>query len=117
MHGPQDMPLVHETALMSEVLIEIAARRYGCVGVTDAAGRLVGIVTDGDLRRHMGPAILDTPVTDIMTRDPITVEPHKLAQTALELMNRRLITAVFAVADGRPVGIVHVHDLLRVGIV
>ncbi len=52
-----------------------------------------------------------------MTRDPITVEPHKLAQTALELMNRRLITAVFAVADGRPVGIVHVHDLLRVGIV
>jgi arabinose-5-phosphate isomerase len=116
MHGPQDMPLVSETALMSEVLIEIAARRYGCVGVTDTAGRLVGIVTDGDLRRHMGPTILDTPVSAVMTREPITVEPHKLAQAALELMNRRLITAVFAVTDGRPVGIVHVHDLLRAGI-
>jgi arabinose-5-phosphate isomerase len=116
MHGPQDMPLVHESALMSEVLIEIAARRYGCVGVTDGAGRLVGIVTDGDLRRHMGPALLDTPVSTVMTRDPVTVEPHKLAQAALELMNRRLITAVFAVTDGRPVGIVHVHDLLRDGI-
>jgi arabinose-5-phosphate isomerase len=64
----------------------------------------------------MGPAILDTPVHKVMTRDPITVEPHKLAHAALELMNRRLITAVFAVLDGRPVGILHVHDLLRAGI-
>ncbi|MDP4021639.1 KpsF/GutQ family sugar-phosphate isomerase [Methylobacterium sp. NEAU 140] len=115
MHGA-DMPLVGEDALMSEVLIEMAARRYGCVGVADGAGRLVGIVTDGDLRRHMGPALLDTPVRTVMTRDPITVEPHKLASAVLELMNRRLITAVFAVDDGRPVGILHVHDLLRAGI-
>jgi arabinose-5-phosphate isomerase len=116
MHGGSEMPLVHEDALMSEVLIEMAARRYGCVGVTGPDGRLVGIVTDGDLRRHMGPAILATPVHRVMTRDPITLEPHKLAHAALELMNRRLITAVFAVADGRPVGILHVHDLLRAGI-
>ena len=117
MHGGAEMPLVREDALMSEVLIEIAAHRYGCVGVTDGTGRLVGIVTDGDLRRHMGPAILDTPVSAVMTRDPITVEPHKLAQAAVELMNRRLITAVFVVSDSRPVGILHVHDLLRAGIV
>lgn len=116
MHGPEDMPLVRDDAPMSEVLLEIAARRYGCVGVVDASGRLVGIVTDGDLRRHMGPAILDTPVSAVMTRDPITIEPHKLAHAAIELMNRRRITAVFAVSEGRPVGIVHVHDLLRAGI-
>lgn len=116
MHGPDGMPLVRDAALMSEVLLEIAARRYGCVGVIDPAGRLVGIVTDGDLRRHMGPAILDTPVSAIMTRDPVTIAPHKLANAALELMNRKRITAVFAVSDGRPVGIVHVHDLLRAGI-
>lgn len=116
MHGPEDMPLVRDTALMSEVLLEIAARRYGCVGVVDRSGRLVGIVTDGDLRRHMGPAILDTPVSAVMTRDPITIEPHKLANAAIELMNRRRITAVFAVSEGKPVGIVHVHDLLRAGI-
>ncbi len=112
----EGMPLVRDIALMSEVLLEIAARRYGCVGVTDTSGRLVGIVTDGDLRRHMGPAILDTPVAAVMTRDPVTIEPHKLAHAAIELMNRRRITAVFAVCDGRPVGIVHVHDLLRAGI-
>ncbi len=116
MHGPEDMPLVPDTAVMSEVLLEIAARRYGCVGVVDPAGRLVGIVTDGDLRRHMGPAILDMAVSAIMTRDPITIEPHKLANAAIELMNRRRITAVFALSDGKPVGIVHVHDLLRAGI-
>ena len=62
------------------------------------------------------PAILDTPVSAIMTRDPVTIEPHKLADAALELMNRRRITVIFAVADGRPAGIVHVHDLLRAGI-
>lgn len=116
MHTGAEIPLVDEATNMSEVLIAIAGRRYGCVGVTDESGRLVGIVTDGDLRRHMGPTILDTPVRAVMTVDPIVVEPETLASAALGLMNRRRITALFVIEDERPVGVLHVHDLLRAGV-
>nr|WP_238180684.1 KpsF/GutQ family sugar-phosphate isomerase [Methylobacterium trifolii] len=117
MHTGDEIPLVRDGLVMSRVLIEISARRYGCVGVVDGDGRMAGIVTDGDLRRHMGPAILDTPVRSVMTADPVVVEPDLLASAALELMNRKRITAIFVVVEGRPVGILHVHDLLRAGIV
>lgn len=116
MHAGTEVPLVRHDTVMSEALIVIASRRYGCCGVTDADGRLVGIVTDGDLRRHMGPALLDTPVRDVMTADPIIVEPDLLASSALGLMNRKRITALFVTSDGRPVGILHIHDLLRAGV-
>jgi arabinose-5-phosphate isomerase len=115
-----DMPLARLGARMADVLIGMTEKRFGCVGVVDANGLLAGIVTDGDLRRHMAPDLLDRPVEAVMTRDPRTVGPGTLAAEALETMNARQITALFACeeADGarRPVGIVHIHDLLRAGV-
>lgn len=116
MHQDGEVPLVHCDMLMSEVLVEIAGRRFGCVGVVDPAGMLMGIVTDGDLRRHMGPTILNTPVQTVMTVDPVIVAPDLLASSALEVMNRMRITAIFVVEGGRPLGIIHIHDLLRAGV-
>lgn len=116
MHEGEEMPLVQHDILMSEALVEIAARRFGCVGVVDPTGVLVGIVTDGDLRRHMGPAILSTPVHSVMTVDPVVVEPNLLASAALEMMNRMRITALFVVEARQPLGIIHIHDLLRAGV-
>jgi arabinose-5-phosphate isomerase len=117
MHAGEAMPLVPRGTAMGSALLAITGKRFGCVGVTDAGGRLVGIVTNGDLRRHMGETILGKPVEAVMTPDPITVAPALLANAALEMMNRTRITAVFAVEDGRPCGIVEIHDLLRAGVV
>ena len=102
--------------VLSEAVLTIAGRRFGCAGVTQD-GRLVGIVTDGDLRRHIGPKLLEMSVDELMTPSPLSVEPNLLASAALELMNRRRVTALFVVENGEPVGILHVHDLLRAGIV
>jgi len=90
-------------------------KSFGCLGVIDGKGKLAGIVTDGDLRRHMGDRLLGTRAADIMTRNPKTVAPTILASAALELLNASRITAVFVVDKGKPVGIVHVHDFLNVG--
>ncbi len=116
MHVGDEMPLVPEGTPMSEVLLVFAGKRFGCVGVLGPQGRLTGIVTDGDLRRHMDEVILGKSVEALMTPDPITVAPKVLASSALEMMNRMRITALFVVEDGRPVGIVHMHDLLRDGV-
>lgn len=116
MHSGEDMPLVKAGVPMSDALLEIAGRRFGCAGVTDGDGALIGMVTDGDLRRHMGPAILETPVEDVMTAQPIVFGPEFLASAALDLMNRRRIMAAFVVAEGRPLGIIHIHDLIRAGV-
>lgn len=117
MHSGGEVPLVRRGISMSEVLLAIVGKRFGCVGVVDDSGRLVGIVTDGDLRRHMGTAILQQPVDAIMTPDPVTMRPSVLASAALELMNRRQITALFIVEGNRPIGILHVHDVLRAGVI
>lgn len=117
MHVGDEIPLVEQGTLMADVLLAIAGRRFGCVGVVGASGLLVGIVTDGDLRRHIGSSLLTMRVEAVMTGDPLVVEPSLLASAALETMNRRRVTALFVVEDGRPVGILHVHDLLRAGIV
>jgi arabinose-5-phosphate isomerase len=119
MHGGADMPLASPDTPMHAALIEMSAKRFGCLGVVDGTGRLVGILTDGDLRRHMGPDLLSRPVTEIMTRAPRTVDPEALAADALRVMNEppRPITTLFVVDAGRvPLGILHVHDLLRAGV-
>jgi arabinose-5-phosphate isomerase len=97
----------------------MSAKGFGCVGITDASGCLVGIITDGDLRRAMGPDLLVRRAAEVMTTSPRTVGPEALAAEALHIMNarERLITSLFVVdTGGRPVGILHVHDLLRAGI-
>lgn len=111
-----DMPLVGETTPMSEVLLEISRKGFGVVGVTDARGDLVGIITDGDLRRHMA-GLLDHSAAEVMTRNPRTITPGVLAEAAVAVMNERKITCLFAVDGRRPVGILHIHDCLRAGVV
>ncbi|MFC5066961.1 KpsF/GutQ family sugar-phosphate isomerase [Flaviflagellibacter deserti] len=116
MHGGDEMPLVGTGTLMSEAISAISAKGFGCVGVVDADGRLVGIVTDGDLRRHISPVLPSLPIDDVMTRSPKTVAKGEIASSAIELMNSGKFTAVFVVENGRPVGLLHLHDLLRAGV-
>ena len=117
MHKGQALPIVREGTVMSEALVTMTEKSLGCVGVVDVRGRLAGVITDGDLRRHMGPDLLTTRCAVIMTRKPKTIGPELLASAALEAMNATKITALFVVQGGKPVGIVHVHDLLRLGVV
>ena len=111
------MPLVAEDAPMAEALLTMSRDGYGVTGVTDAEGRLTGIITDGDLRRHM-TGLLDHVAAQVMTRAPRTIDPDALAEAALAEMQKRRITCLFAVeADGRPTGFLHIHDFLRTGLV
>ena len=119
MHTGEAVPLALPDTVMDRALLLITEKRFGCLGVIDAVGRLTGIVTDGDLRRAMGPDLLSRRVADIMTRSPRTIAPDALAVEALHTMNSvdRPITTLFVVdPDKRPLGILHVHDLLRAGI-
>jgi arabinose-5-phosphate isomerase len=116
MHGADALPLAQEAERVSDALLTMTQKSFGCLGITDKRGRLVGVITDGDLRRHMGRDLVDKTVADIMTRRPKTIPPDMLASAALELINASRITALFVVKAGKPVGIVHVHDLLRIGV-
>ena len=95
----------------------MTTKRFGCVGVVDDKGHLIGIVTDGDLRRHMDEKLLVQKARDVMSKEPRTLPPDRLAASALRMMNERSITSIFVVEDATPIGIVHIHDLLRAGIV
>jgi arabinose-5-phosphate isomerase len=118
MHKGEKLPLVAEDAVMADALVVMTEKCFGCLGVVDGAGCLVGIVTDGDLRRHMGPGLLAARVTEVMTRDPKTIAPDMLVSATLAMMNlsERPFTALFVVDDEKPVGIIHIHDLLRAGV-
>ncbi len=115
MHPGAALPLIARGALMSEAIVEMSAKGFGCVAVTDPVGKLVGVITDGDLRRHMGVDLLQATVDEVMTASPKTVRPDQLVSEALQLLNAAKITALIVVDMERPVGIVHFHDLLRVG--
>jgi arabinose-5-phosphate isomerase len=112
----RDIPLVAETAPMSEALLVISQKGFGVTGVIDAQGNLTGIITDGDLRRHM-QGLLDLRAAQVMTRDPRTISPEKLAEQALAQMQERKITSLFVLEDRKPVGLLHIHDFLRTGMV
>jgi arabinose-5-phosphate isomerase len=116
MHSGDRMPIARDTDQMSAALVTMTHKSLGCLGIVDAKGKLIGIVTDGDLRRHMGQDLITRRTVDIMTKAPKTVKPGMLASAALEVINASRITALFVVEKGKPVGIVHVHDLLRAGI-
>ncbi|WP_210528423.1 KpsF/GutQ family sugar-phosphate isomerase [Rubellimicrobium arenae] len=118
MHTGDAVPLVREDAPMTEALLVISQKGFGVVGVTDAGGCLSGIVTDGDLRRHMA-GLLDRRAGEVMTRAPRTIAPNALAEEAVKLMNDRRITCLFVVdprAPGRVEGLLHIHDCLRAGL-
>ena len=115
----RDMPLVSEDAPMPEALLAISRKGFGVVGVTDARGRLSGIITDGDLRRHM-EGLLSRKAAEVMTPKPRVIAPDALAEQAVAMMNERKITCLFAVSPdgaGQAEGILHIHDCLRAGVV
>lgn len=116
MHDGDALPLCNVGTRMADALIVITSKSFGCVGVIDQAGDLLGVVTDGDLRRHMSADLLDQPVERVMTKRPQTIRSRALAAEALGLMNARKITSLFVVEGAKPVGIVHVHDCLRAGV-
>ena len=117
MHRDERVPLIKLGATMGEAVVQISAKGFGCVGVVGADGKLAGIVTDGDLRRHMRPDLMVAKVDDVMTRAPRTVTPETLGVEALEMLNSRKISAMLVVDQGNiPCGIVHLHDLLRLGV-
>jgi arabinose-5-phosphate isomerase len=116
MHKGDRLPLAPADCVMAEAIVVMTEKALGCLGVLDADGLLRGIITDGDLRRHMGDGLLARRTGDIMTAGPKTVTPDLLASAALEIINSSAITTLFVVEDGRPVGIIHIHDLLRAGV-
>jgi arabinose-5-phosphate isomerase len=117
MHSGDALPLLGEDAIMRDAVLEMTRKGFGCVAITDGAGRLAGIITDGDLRRHMGPDLLSMRTGEVMTRDPRRATEGMLAVEMLQMLNERKITAMIVVDEGqRPVGIVHLHDLLRIGV-
>ncbi len=116
MHTGQRVPLARLGAGMPDAIVEMSAKGFGCIGIVDEREKLVGIITDGDLRRHMRPNLLDARVEDIMTRNPKCARPDQIASEILEMLNSSKITAVFVVEAGKPTGILHLHDLLRAGV-
>jgi arabinose-5-phosphate isomerase len=116
MHPGNAVPLIRRGAPMSEAIVEMSAKGFGCVAVTEPSGKLAGVITDGDLRRHMRADLLQASVDAVMTALPKTVRPDQLASEALQLLNSSKITALIVVEADRPVGIVHFHDLLRAGV-
>lgn len=116
MHVGDEMPLVRIGTSMREALLVMTARSFGCAVVVDGAGRLAGMITDGDLRRHMSEHLLNRHVEQIMNQAPKTIRPGALAAEALGAMNDRKVTQLVVVEADRPIGIVRMHDILRAGV-
>jgi arabinose-5-phosphate isomerase len=117
MHAAPHVPLVRDDARLSAAIVEMTSKRFGVTGVVDAAGMLVGVITDGDLRRSFSGSFSDRPVAEVMTRKPRVVAPDVMAPELVATLNAAGITTLFVVEDQRPIGIVHVHDVLRAGVV
>ena len=116
MHAGAALPLVAEQTPMGETLLEMTAKSFGVVGITDTNGKLAGIITDGDLRRNM-TGLMDKTAKQVMHAGPRTIRPDALAAEALGIMNDKKITCLFAVDDhNKPVGLIHIHDCLRAGV-
>jgi arabinose-5-phosphate isomerase len=118
MHSGEEVPLTREDASMRDVLLTMASGRLGCVGVVDGQGGLIGIVTDGDIRRHAEGGIENRKAGEVMTAGPKTARPDQLAAEALALMTEKKITQLFVLAESSPapLGVIHIHDCLRAGI-
>ena len=117
MHDGDEIPLTTPETLMSETLLIISEKGLGVVGLTNDDGTLAGIITDGDLRRHMD-GLLEKTARDVMTENPTTIEPSALAEEAVAIMNEKQITCLFVVeSSGKPVGVLKIQDCLRAGVV
>ena len=118
MHTGSAMPLVNDDMDMAEALLEMTRKGFGVAGILSDSGRLIGIITDGDLRRNMD-GLLENRILDVMTADPLTISPGALVEEAVAFMNQRKITCLFVAlpeGDGSPEGVLHIHDCLRAGV-
>jgi arabinose-5-phosphate isomerase len=118
MHTGDEMPIIHDNAIMQEALMTMSAKMLGCVGIVNDAGELVGMITDGDLRRWMSPELISEKVGKVMTKNPRTIGPDILIAEAVNIMNNtgRGITNLFVLQDKKPVGVIHIHDCLKAGV-
>lgn len=111
-----NVPLAHENDLMKDVIIEMTAKSFGCVCVVNSDGKIVGIITDGDLRRNISPNFLEMKACEVMSRSPKTISQNTFAEEATKMMNEQKITNLFVAENGIPTGIIHIHDCLRAGL-
>ncbi len=118
MHKGDELPIVSDKASMQEALLTMTSKMLGCVGVINDKGELLGMITDGDLRRCLTPELLTRKASDVMTKNPKTIAPDILAVEALGIMNNtgKGITQLFVIQNNKPVGIIHIHDCLRAGV-
>ena len=113
MHGPKELPLVKDSELMSKTLLVMTKKSFGCVGVINKSKKIVGIITDGDLRRNMKTNIVNMKASQVMTKKPTLATSNMLVGEALNIMNSKKITSLFVCINSQPIGIIHIHDLLR----
>ena len=113
MHKGSEMPLLNQNALMSDLIIEMSSKRLGYVGLVDDEGNLSGIFTDGDLSRYINSDLKTTKALDIMTKNPITANPEMFASEAIKIMNEKKITNMFVLEGKKPIGTIHIHDILK----
>ena len=116
MHTGAEMPILEENSDMQHVLLEMTSKRLGCVGFINSNGELTGMLTDGDLRRCLSPQILEEKALNLMTKNPKTITKDIMASEAIKIMHDKKITNIFVVENGRPVGVIHIHDLLNNGV-
>lgn len=115
MHKDNEMPLLKENATINEIILEMTSKRLGCVGFINETGELTGMFTDGDLRRHINKDLSKVSASDIMTKNPITIKGDVFSAEAVKIMNEKQITNLFVVEDKKPIGVLHIHDLLKTG--
>ena len=117
MRKDSDLPLVRESDNIEMILIEMTSKHLGCAGVVDSSGSLCGIITDGDIRRHISTDFMSLSARQLMTKNPATIDENSLAIQAVVLMNDKKITNLFVVLKGKAIGILHIHDCLIAGVV
>ncbi len=115
MHKGDEIPLVYDTALMQEALLMMTSKMLGCVGIIDKDRHLIGIITDGDLRRNLSADLATKKVTDVMTKNPKITTPDTLVAEAVKIMNEKKITQLFVIDNEHPVGVIHLHNCLQAG--
>lgn len=117
MHTGEEMPILNEKSGMKEALLEMTTKRLGCVGFINSDGELSGILTDGDLRRCLSPQVLERCAGELMTKNPKTISKDAMASSAMKIMHDKKITNLFVLENKKPVGIIHIHDLLNNGVI
>lgn len=116
MHKGDEMPLLNQDADINQIILEMTSKRLGCVGFVDNNGEFVGMFTDGDLRRCINNNLKQVKAKDIMTKNPITISAETFLSEAIKIMNDKKITNIFVLDGKKPIGTIHIHDLLQKGV-